>query len=136
MCASSARRTAPPGGWSSPTCPASTSASCPMTAEKLVERIRARGGRLFCLPSRMVFCLTTDETLRDGLAELGGRFHSTSAGQGGPGGCDRGGKLEWDIWCHMIPVDGEETLYEAIRRLNLAVQEPGGSSSAPGPVEE
>lgn len=87
-----------------------------MTAEKLVERIHARGGRVFCLPSRMVFVLTTDEVLRDGLMELGGRFHSTATG-GGPGGYKRGrqkgDKIEWDIWIHTIPVEGETTIYEA-----------------------
>lgn len=77
-----------------------------------MSRIRARGGRVFCLPSRMVFVLTTDEILRDGLVELGGRYHSTPTG-GGPGGYKRGDGLEWDIWIHMIPVEGETTIYEA-----------------------
>jgi hypothetical protein len=86
-----------------------------MTAEALIERIKARGGRIFCMETRMVFVLTTDKELRDGLIKLGGRFHSTNAG-GGLGGYKRSrdsDKLEWDIWIHTIPVEGETTIYEA-----------------------
>jgi hypothetical protein len=99
-----------------------------MTAKRLIERIKARGGRVFCMDSRMVFCLTTDEALRDGLVELGGRYHSNpSTKQGGPGGYMRAreGPLEWDIWIHMIPVDGETTIYEA-----------AGGKKPPEPTED
>ena len=103
-----------------------------MTAEKLVERIRAKGGRLICLPSRMVFCLTTDETLREGLIKLGGRYHSSSAGDGGPGGykpARDSDKLEWDIWIHQIPVEGEQTIYEAAGgKLPPLPDEPDGNA--------
>lgn len=90
-----------------------------MTAEKLIERIKARGGRVYCMnESRMVFCLTTDPELRDGLIKLGGRYYSPpNFNLGESGGYKRGrepgDKIEWDIWCHMIPVDGETTIYEA-----------------------
>ena len=83
-----------------------------MTAEALIERIKARGGRVHCMPSRMVFCLTADEVLRDGLIELGGRYHAAS-GVGGEHGYRMGERLEWDIWIHQIPVEGPTTIYEA-----------------------
>jgi hypothetical protein len=86
-----------------------------VTAEALIERIKGRGGRVFCMPSQMVFCLTTDPELRDGLLKLGATFNS---GVGLPG--ERGYRrtrdattLEWDIWIHPIKVDGETTIYEA-----------------------
>ena len=105
-----------------------------MTAERLIERIKARGGRVHCMPSRMVFCLTDDTELRDGLIALGGRFHST-ADIKGEKGYKRGDHLEWDIWIHQIPVEGPTTIYEAAGGKLPAVQEPGGSSSESGPVE-
>lgn len=87
-----------------------------MTAEALVERIRARGGRIFCMPTRMVFCLTQDTVLRDGLIELGGRYH-TYKDVGGEQGYrlsrDMKAPVEWDVWVHMIPVDGPTSIYEA-----------------------
>jgi hypothetical protein len=66
------------------------------------------------MQSRMVFVLTTDPVLRDGLVELGGRYH-TASGEGGERGYTRveGGDLEWDIWIHTIPVEGPTTIYEA-----------------------
>lgn len=104
-----------------------------MTAEKLIERIKARGGRVFTLPSRMVFCLTTDPVLRDGLAELGARYHSSSAGDGGPGGYPqaRGGPLEWDLWIHTIPVEGEQTVYEAAGGKLPPLPKPPDESALP-----
>jgi hypothetical protein len=83
-----------------------------VTAEALVERIKARGGRVHCMPSRMVFCLTDDPVLRDGLIELGGRYHSTVDIKGEQG-YQRGDHPEWDIWIHTIPVEGAVTIYEA-----------------------
>jgi len=86
-----------------------------MTAEALIERIKARKGRVYCMPSRMVFCLTQDVELRDGLIKLGGRYHS-GVGLAGSAGYKRareGDALEWDIWIHQIPVEGDTTIYEA-----------------------
>jgi hypothetical protein len=88
-----------------------------MTAKKLIERIEARGGRVICMPTRMVFCLTTDPELRDGLIKLGGRYYSSpthiNTEAGYKRGREPGDSLEWDIWIHTIPVEGEQTIYEA-----------------------
>lgn len=86
-----------------------------MTAEALIERIKARKGRVYCMPSRMVFVLTDDTELRDGLIKLGGRFHS-GPGLAGSSGYKRsreGDAIEWDIWIHQIPVEGDTSIYEA-----------------------
>jgi len=86
-----------------------------MTAEALVERIKARGGRIYTMPSRMVFVLTQDVELRDGLISLGGRYHS-GVGLAGSAGYKRareGDALEWDIWIHQIPVEGDTSIYTA-----------------------
>jgi hypothetical protein len=86
-----------------------------MTAEALVERIRAKGGRIHCMPSRMVFVLTSNVELRDGLISLGGRFHSGKglAGSHGYKRAREGDALEWDIWIHQIPVEGDTDIYTA-----------------------
>jgi hypothetical protein len=86
-----------------------------VTAEALVERIKARKGRVYCMPSRMVFVLTSDPELRDGLIALGGRFHS-GRGLAGSAGYKRsreGDAIEWDIWIHQIPVEGDTDIYTA-----------------------
>lgn len=85
------------------------------TAEALVKRIKEKGGRVYTMPSRMVFCLTDSVELRDGLIEMGGRYHAAS-GVGGERGYKRaseGSALEWDIWIHQIEVTGKKTIYEA-----------------------
>lgn len=95
-------------------------ADAPHTAAEIVERIRVCGGSVHRMmePPR-VFCLTQDQGVVDWLMRLGARTHVPvhyRAGEETPKGAykrDRGGPWEWDIWLHALPVQDEETMWEA-----------------------
>jgi hypothetical protein len=87
-------------------------------AAELLAEIRGRGGRVYRMRSLRVFCLTDDPELAEWLTARGGKGYV-------PNGADRrfvdgafqraraslGGKIEYDLWIHTIPVEGD--LWEA-----------------------
>lgn len=87
-------------------------------AAELLAEIRERGGRVYRMRALRVFCLTDDPELAAWLIKHGGKGYV-------PQGADRrfvdgafqraraslGGKVEYDIWIHTIPVEGD--LWEA-----------------------
>lgn len=87
------------------------------TARQLLAQIRRKGGRVFRFPQTLVFVLTTDAAVAEWLLALGGRAFvlKGSEPQNARGGYlrARGGKREWDIYIHTIPVRGELSLHEA-----------------------
>ena len=86
-----------------------------ITAEPLIERIGAEGGRAFRTgktfraDSERAFVLTTDPDLAEWLLRLGGKPHSFGDREIRPlGGYWRAqGVKEWDIWIDTIPVSGK-----------------------------
>lgn len=91
-----------------------------LTAGQLLARIRRKGGRVYRMRMVGVFCLTDDEQLALWLIKLGGkRYTPQNADDSTPNGAykrTRGGKLEWDIYIHMIPVLGTRSIWEAASR--------------------
>jgi len=101
-----------------------------LSAEELIHELRARGGRIYCFQEVAVICLTSS-------AELAAWLHEHGASPYVPRGTDRaleglplggayrrarGGTVEWDFYVHLIPVVGEETVWEAAGRLVMTVQ--------------
>jgi len=91
------------------------------TAAQLVKAIRADGGRVYRMrePGR-VFVLTEEPRLAAKLLRLGGQ---SFVPVGMPDGVmdDMGGYLpardaerrQYDIWIQAIPVEGEQSIWEA-----------------------
>lgn len=85
----------------------------PPPAAELLAEIRERGGRVFRMvgPDK-VFCLTDSGELAEWLGKKGGKgFAPPNADQTlhyMPGAFERarGGKVEYDIYIHTIPVEG------------------------------
>jgi hypothetical protein len=91
------------------------------SAAHIVRMIRRKGGRAYRMPDTVAFVLTDDPKLARELLELGGSIFNvpglTPDAHTSPlGGYRRtpGGKTEWDILIHMIPVRGEQTIWEAL----------------------
>lgn len=88
-----------------------------MTARQLLARIRRAGGRVYRFRMVGVFVLTDDEQLALWLIKLGGkRYVPVNSDPTTPAGAYRrapGGRIEWDIYIHAIPVRGEKTIWEA-----------------------
>jgi hypothetical protein len=91
------------------------------TAAALVERIRRAGGRIHRMQEPGgVFVLTEEPRLAAKLLRLGGQSFTPV---GMPDGVmdDMGGylpgrgaeKRQYDIWIQAIPVEGDETIWEA-----------------------
>ena len=76
------------------------------TAERLLETIRSKGGRVHRMPAGNVFVLTTDRELADWLIHLGGKPHTAPGLDNPENGYLRAreGPREWDIYIHTIPV--------------------------------
>ena len=91
-----------------------------MTAGQLLARVRRKGGRVYRMREFAVFVLTDDEELARWMISRGGkRFTPQNADPSTPAGSYRrapGGKLEWDIYIHAIPVLGQRTVWEAAAR--------------------
>jgi len=93
-----------------------------LTAERLLARIREKGGRPLAMRQERVFVLTDNEELATWLLERGAKGHSP-AGYGGlfgqPDGAyhrarlSHGGKIEFDVWIDTIPVAGP-SVWEAL----------------------
>jgi hypothetical protein len=89
----------------------------PRPAAELLAEIHKRGGRVFRMRSERVCCLTDDPELAVWLTKLGAKSYSTvNHGHGldghAPGAFYRarpnvGGKVEYDVWIHTIPVEGD-----------------------------
>ncbi|HSV08557.1 MAG TPA: hypothetical protein VLI07_18720 [Candidatus Binatus sp.] len=91
-----------------------------MTAAQLLRRIRHLNGRIYRLQDgHAVFVLTNDPDLAEWLLALGGTTFTSSAAipapDRPPGGYRRAKDTpaEWDIYIHLIPVRGPNTIYEA-----------------------
>lgn len=88
-----------------------------MTARQLLARIRKGGGRVYRFRMVSVCCLTDDEQLALWLIKLGGkRYVPQVSDPSTPAGSYRraaGGKVEWDIYIHAIPVLGDKSVWEA-----------------------
>jgi hypothetical protein len=81
-----------------------------VTAEDLVRRVRANGGRVYrMIDPPKVFVLTNDEKLALGLEKIGAK----GLGEYMRARATHGGIKEWDLWLNMIPVSGEQTVWEA-----------------------
>lgn len=98
-----------------------------LTARQLLARIRKAGGRVHRMRSYGVFVLTSDEQLAKWLVGLGGkRYTPLNADPTTPAGSYKraaDGRLEWDVYIHMIPVVGETTIWEAAAKDMQVVAE-------------
>jgi hypothetical protein len=93
-----------------------------MTARTLLSRIRRRGGRIYRMPEVAVFVLTDSRELADWMVSLGGKpYTPPSPDPIEPGAYLRakGGKREWDIYIHTIPVLGMTTVHQAAKKETL-----------------
>src|SRR5262245_6725276 len=91
----------------------------PLNALDIPYVISHRYGRIIRFRERLVTVLTNDPECAHWLIKQGGATflpRHLEPGQTGPFGSYRrspGGPLEWDIYIHHIPVDGEETIWAA-----------------------
>jgi hypothetical protein len=96
--------------------PASPASNPKLTARQLLAHIRRKGGRVYRMPEVLVFCLTTDREFAEWLIAQGGKPYLpagvTPAMAHGGYLRAQGGKIEWDIYIHTIPVKGERTVWE------------------------
>ena len=95
-------------------------------ADELVKEIRRRGGRVLRMRTAGVFTLTNDREVASWLLALGASPYrppwAEQAFEDGPMGAYKrahDGPLEWDLWIHIIPVLGEETIWEAAGRVGI-----------------
>jgi hypothetical protein len=93
------------------------------TAAEFIRQLRARGARVYRMRQGPVFCLTNDPDVAAWLHELHAtpylpRGAERTIGEGPLGSYRRakGGRLEWDFYIHVVPVMGEETIWEAAGR--------------------
>ncbi len=96
----------------------------PLTAEQLLRQLRARGARIFRMREVAVFTITSDVEVARWLQELGavpyqpqGTEHAFGGGPLGAYRRARDGRVEWDFYIHRIPVEGEESVWEAAGKL-------------------
>jgi len=82
-----------------------------MTAQDLLDRIRAEDGRILRTQAEGVFVLTRNEGLYQWLLRLGGARFS-----GGSYLLARDGPREYDCYIHRIPVAGGESIWQAAGR--------------------
>jgi hypothetical protein len=99
------------------------------TAEELLQECRIRGARVYRFREVMVFALTNSREVADWLLDLGGRpylpHNAERVYNDLPAGAyrrERGGSAEWDIYIHLIPVRGIETIWEAAGRWTQTVE--------------
>jgi len=87
-----------------------------LTAAELLARIREKGGRPYRMKDEGVYVLTDDESVAAWLLDLGGHAYRAAGMSQADGSFSRarGGKTEWDIWVHTIPVTGP-SLWEVLR---------------------
>jgi len=90
-----------------------------MTAAELLAEMRARDARVYRMRAHAVFAITKNAETAKWLLSLGGRTYTPRHAEGSYdlplGGYRRAkdGPSEWDIYVHIIPVAGDETLWEA-----------------------
>jgi muconolactone delta-isomerase len=98
-----------------------------LTARQLLRRIRRKGGRVYRMREYGVFVLTDSPDLASWLMKLGARAYSPQNATPMPnvplGSYRRapGGKIEWDLYIHAIPVAGEQTVWEAAGEAEVEV---------------
>lgn len=89
------------------------------TAEQLLAEMRERGARVYRMREHAVFALTKDPECARWLLGLGARPYTPRHSEGSfdlpVGGYRRAkdGPTEWDLYVHIIPVSGEQTLWQA-----------------------
>lgn len=98
------------------------------TASEFLDQVREREGRVHRMRAVGVFVLTNNPDTAQWLLDLGGSPYKPNGsipGYAGPmGGYLRakGGMPEWDIYIHTIPVDGDETIWEAAGKVAPTVE--------------
>jgi hypothetical protein len=95
-------------------------------ADELVKEIRARGGHVLRMRESGVFALIRDVELARWLVKLGAKAYrppwAELAHTDGPMGAYKrahDGPIEWDLWIHIIPVLGEESVWQAAGRVGV-----------------
>ena len=98
------------------------------TAEEFLLELRGRGARVYRMPSVQVFCLTNDPAVAQWLHQLGASSYVPTDSERSLGGLPMGayqratgGSPEWDFYIHLIPVEGDETIWEAAGRITRTV---------------
>ena len=98
------------------------------TAEQLLDEMKRRGARVYRMREVAVFALTNDPECARWLMKLGARTYTPRHSEGSfdlPLGAYRRapeGPPEWDMYVHIIPVEGEETIWEAAGRVAPTVE--------------
>jgi hypothetical protein len=95
------------------------------TAEEFLRDLQERGARVYRMrEAPFVFCLTGDSEVAAYLHEIGATPYLPRNAEvvvsGLPLGAYRraaGGTVEWDFWLQRVPVEGEETIWDAAGRL-------------------
>lgn len=91
------------------------------TAAEFLDRIKAMDGKVFRMREHHVFVITQNPELAEWLLGLKGLPYRPVGAKPSwdfPLGAyrrSREGPPEWDIYVHMLPVSGEETIWEAAK---------------------
>ena len=110
----------------------------PFFADELVKEIRDRGCHVLRMRYVGVFALVRDKELAQWLVDLGARPYrppwAELISEGPLGAYKRAhdGPIEWDLWIHIIPVLGEESIWEAAGRVDVPTVE--ATAGPPGAV--
>src|SRR4051794_5952218 len=90
------------------------------SARSLLNKVAREGGRIFHMRERLVFVVTENEDLARWLLSEGALPYlprnaavPTDVRLRGAYRNAPGGPLKWDMYVHVIPVRGEQTIHEA-----------------------
>lgn len=100
-----------------------------MTARGLLARIEQKGGHILRFRELCVTVITANEELAQWLLDIGGvpflpqNMTPTDDAVRGAFRDAPGGRPKWDIYIHLIPVKGTESVWQAAKRKDVDLYE-------------
>ena len=97
-----------------------------LSARELLQAAQRRGGRIFRMREHHVICITRNQETASWLESLGGLpyrpFGIAASAEFGGYRRAKDGPVEWDIYIQMIPVAGDETIWQAAGEVGPTVE--------------